>query len=53
VIHLLRALQAHPDDWFYALRSTTRENPVTSAMAGDFDKMRDAWLRWGKKYGLL
>jgi hypothetical protein len=50
---VLRSLQRESDDWFYALRAMTHENPVTAAMAGDVQRMRAAWLRWGERNGVL
>lgn len=44
---LLRELRDKPDWWFWALTSITGHNPVPNGVAGDFDQMRTAWLRWG------
>lgn len=40
-------------DWFYALRAVTGENPVSSEMAGDYDRMAQAWKTWAKNKGLI
>jgi hypothetical protein len=41
------------DDWFWALYAITGENPITEEMAGDMDKMAEAWLQWGRDAGYL
>jgi hypothetical protein len=43
---LLGELKERPDFWFSALREITNQDPVSEAMIGDFDKMRNAWLKW-------
>ena len=40
-----------PDHWFWALTAITRENPVTAEIAGDLQRMTEAWLEWGKQKG--
>ena len=45
-------MQRQPDDWFYALRAITGDNPVTNQIAGDVKKMTEAWVAWGRKRGL-
>lgn len=35
-----------PDQWFWALRAITGENPVTPQEQGNFKKMAKAWIRW-------
>jgi len=47
------ALRSEPDWWFCALRSITREDPVTEDMRGDINAMTDAWLNWGRKNGYV
>lgn len=41
------------DDWFWALTAITRENPITSDIAGNVERMAEAWIRWGKAKGYL
>ena len=48
---LLRELQDNPHHWFWALFAITGENPVAPDDAGDFEKMRAAWMEWGKNQG--
>ncbi len=40
-----------PDDWFWALSKITGENPITEDIAGDMNKMTEAWLTWARKAG--
>jgi hypothetical protein len=53
VAHILQSLKRRPDDWFYALRSITGENPVPNSAAGDVRRMTDIWLHWGEQRGLI
>ncbi|WFU68583.1 hypothetical protein [Bradyrhizobium sp. CB2312] len=53
VPHILRSLAETPNDWFYALRAITGENPVSDSMAGDVVQMAQAWVAWGKARGLI
>ena len=46
---ILEDLQRAPDQWFVALGEITGSNPVTEDDSGIVDKMRDAWLQWGRK----
>lgn len=50
---ILRELRDAGGHWFLALRAITRENPVSAEDRGEVKKMTDAWLRWGRKNGLL
>jgi hypothetical protein len=45
---LLAELQQQPDFWFKALREITKENPVPANVAGNVNKMANAWIRWGQ-----
>jgi hypothetical protein len=51
VPHILRRLQVTPEPWFWALQSITGENPVPAEDIGRMNKMRTAWLQWGKLRG--
>jgi len=42
-----------PDHWFWALTAITRENPITADIAGDLERMTEAWLEWGKERGYV
>ncbi|MBI3268726.1 MAG: hypothetical protein HYZ53_06870 [Planctomycetes bacterium] len=45
---LLLELEQRPDEWFWALRAITQEDPVPEADRGRLRPMIEAWLRWGK-----
>ena len=36
-----------------ALTAITGENPITEDIAGNIQKMAEAWLNWGKNKGLI
>ena len=46
---ILKDLQKNSSLWFAALKAITKENPVPKESLGDTEKMRDAWLQWGKE----
>lgn len=46
---LLRELQTEIDHWFIALSEITDADPVPREDAGIVEKMREAWLSWGRK----
>ena len=50
---ILQELQKRPDHWFPALHTITGANPVPEEAQGNFSKMTDAWLNWGRKNGYL
>ncbi|KAB2922015.1 MAG: hypothetical protein F9K22_12670 [Bacteroidetes bacterium] len=50
---ILRDLNNELDHWFLALKHITKENPVPDADNGSPEKMRRAWIEWGKKRNLL
>ena len=43
----------HLDDWFWALTAITGANPITEDIAGDVERMAEAWLQWGRAKGYL
>ena len=49
--HILRELDKKPNQWFWALKAISREDPVSASDRGNIQKMRDAWLRWGREKG--
>jgi hypothetical protein len=53
VPHILRSLKRQPNDWFYALRAVTGENPVPASAAGDVRRMANIWIAWGEAEGLI
>jgi hypothetical protein len=50
---LLKELESDPDQWFWALCAITGANPVAPEDAGSVPKMNEAWLKWGKRQGLV
>lgn len=50
---ILRELQDEPNDWFWALRIITDDDPVRPEDAGDMTAMADAWLKWGRSKGYI
>jgi hypothetical protein len=48
---LLEKLKHRPGMWFDALQSLTGENPVPKENRGDIEKMRSAWIQWGRDNG--
>jgi len=50
---ILRELQKEPAPWFLALRVITGEDTVGRNDAGNFSKMADAWLTWGRERGYI
>jgi len=48
---LLREMEQRPGHWTWALRSITRENPVTDETRGNLKEMANARVEWGKGRG--
>ena len=48
ILHQLIIEGEEPDMWFWALCALTSADPVTDEMRGDFSKMAEAWLNWGR-----
>jgi hypothetical protein len=53
VPHILKSLKRQPNDWFYALRAVTGENPVPASAAGNISRMASIWIAWGEAKGLV
>jgi hypothetical protein len=51
--NILHELQDEPSEWFWALRALTGEDPTTDEMAGNREKLTEAWLNWGKENGYI
>lgn len=45
---ILEELELRSGHWFLALRSITEVDPVPECDRGNVEKMREAWLEWGK-----
>jgi hypothetical protein len=50
---MLRDLAENGRFWFPALNAITGENPVPDDVAGDVERMTDAWLGWGRVNDLI
>jgi hypothetical protein len=50
---ILDDLLRTPNHWFWALQAITGENPIKAADRGNIEKMRFAWLAWGREHGFL
>jgi hypothetical protein len=48
---LLRLLKRNPYHWFIVLHAITGADPVPEDARGDFDRMTQAWLDWGRAKG--
>lgn len=48
---ILRDLELNGGRWSHALREITKMNPATEGMRGKVQKIRDAWLKWGRENG--
>ena len=48
---LLSLLERDPYHWYIPLHAITGENPVPQDAAGDFDRITQAWLDWGRSKG--
>lgn len=50
---LLQKLGRELDHWFPALRRISGEDPVPLQHRGNMHEMREAWLDWGRRKGLI
>ena len=50
---ILRELEREPAPWFAALQAITGENPADRQLAGNFPRMAEAWIEWGRRHGLI
>lgn len=50
---ILAELEREAWHWGGLLAEITRESPVQPSEAGDLEKVRRAWLQWGRDRGLL
>lgn len=49
IIAQLKSEDDDPDQWFWALRAITGENPVKTEDQGNFRKMAQVWLQWAER----
>lgn len=50
---LLKDLQENKRFWFPALYAITKVRPFDPSDAGNGRRMTDAWIKWGKRKGLI
>ena len=50
---ILAELQREPDQWFWALKAITQEDPVPPEAVGKVRLMAEAWIDWGRRRGLV
>ncbi len=48
---ILRELEREPDQWFWALKAITGEDPVPAASRGKVGEMARLWVAWGRQQG--
>jgi hypothetical protein len=53
VPYLLTDLESNKRFWFPALAAITGIRPFDSSDASNYQRMTEAWLRWGKRKGLI
>jgi hypothetical protein len=46
--YILRELSKKDEDWYWALKAISREDPVPAEHRGKRSLMRQFWLEWGK-----
>lgn len=51
IFEKLKSEGTKPDQWFWALRSITGENPVPRELWGRRKEMAKIWLQWGEQRG--
>lgn len=51
--HILADLQKGASPWFVALRALSEREDIGAEHAGNFRKIADAWIAWGKHEGHL
>jgi hypothetical protein len=50
---ILREVERQSGHWFVALEAISPVNPVQPEDQTSFQRMTDAWIRWGKEEGLI
>ena len=51
--HILEDLRDNSGDWYWALKSISKDDPVPPRDRGKTNRMKAAWLRWGSIKGLV
>jgi hypothetical protein len=44
-------MQREPDQWFWALKAITGDDPIRVADRGNLPRMAETWLHWAKDHG--
>jgi len=50
---ILNELKHNPDYLFYALEIITETNPILHEEEGNLERMTKAWLKWGRREGII
>ena len=50
---ILKELQSNPAPWFLVLRVLTQNTEIGRGYPGNFEKMAEAWIKWGKERALI
>ncbi len=50
---MLQELRRLPEQWFWALKAVSGEDPVPPETRGQVAAMAEAWLAWGRERGYL
>ena len=50
---ILKELQSRPRPWFLVLRILTKHKDIGRGYPGNFEKMAEAWINWGKECGII
>ena len=50
---IFKRLETQGGHWFWALKHITGEDPLSPDDAGNYAKMREAWLTWGREHSCL
>lgn len=53
IAFILKDLILEQNQWFWALKAITGEDPVDPGDVGNINKMTTAWLNWGIKNGYI
>ncbi len=50
---ILKEIQKNGNLWFSALRVISGENPMLPEHKGNVEKIKQDWLQWGQKKGII
>jgi hypothetical protein len=50
---ILKRLVSTGGHWFWALKHISGDDPVELEDAGNYEKMREVWLKWGREHHYL